>query len=175
MKIQDTITLSYPYQTLRQRKAQHERFGSMMTPTNFMAEAIGKSKGFQNVFSRFLRMREGQGGDMHVQFVQDTCIFFAPKAACSRSLIELFESAFIEFTESGCFYYFSPLMGGLAFMPLMHKLAGKKFSKNLLSSPLSKTPHHLLKKVAPTKLALAFVTCGLSIAVLYSMNFVKNS
>lgn len=153
---------------------RHARFGSMMTPTHFMADAIGKSKGFQNIFSRFLRMREGQGGDMHVQFVQDTCIFFAPKAACSRSLIELFESAFVEFTESASFYYFPPIMGGMVFWPLMHKLAGKKFNKNLLAAPLSETPKHLLKKVAAPKLALALVTCGLSISVLYSMNFIKN-
>jgi len=145
-----------------------------INPTDLMNFALSKAKGVNRPLGKFVKMRESPGGQMHMQFIQDTSILWVPKALCSRSFLELFEVSFMEFIESGCFYYFPPIVGGKIFKPLFSKFLAKGFDPNLLAAPIQNTPKHLLNKVAPVKLGLALVSTGLSVAFLYALSFTKN-
>lgn len=130
--------------------------------------------------AKFLKMKEGSGGNAHMQFVQDTAILWAPKAAISRSPIELYETTFVEFIESACFYYVPPLLGGMVLSKLFSKIGKKGFRPSLteLSNPLKMVAGKIqpagLSRIVPAKLGLAVASVGIATAIQYALNFIKN-
>ena len=110
---------------------------SGISPDRVMSQAImGLSPMLKGAVG-FLRLKEGSGGNAHMQFIQDTSILWAPKALISRSKVELFEITLLEFIESGCFYY-TPIMVGFLLAKQLQKFAptGLKPSLIELQSPM---------------------------------------
>jgi hypothetical protein len=123
----------------------------------------------------FLNLKESPSGISHVKFMQDTGTVFAPKAAATRSLAELFESGFVEFVESAFFYYVSPLSARHGFTKLFQHLSPAKPDLKTITTPLAQLSGAARKAAIPVK--AANFLCGFGIVTIsgeYALNFVKN-
>jgi len=72
---------------------------------------IGKF--LSQVLPTTVRLQESSMGASHIMFAQDTASVWAAKMTAMRSVIEGLETTFVEFVESGLFYYTAPLVGHL--------------------------------------------------------------
>ncbi|MDH4379125.1 MAG: hypothetical protein QE263_04380 [Vampirovibrionales bacterium] len=72
---------------------------------------IGKF--LSQVLPNTVRLNESSMGASHIMFAQDTASVWAAKMTAMRSVIEGLETTFVEFVESGLFYYTAPLVGHL--------------------------------------------------------------
>ena len=121
-------------------------------------------------------IKERAGGQMHVQFAQDVSILWAPKAAISRSWVELFETTFVEFAESAFFYYVTPLLAGFGLSKVFPKILPKTIrpSAKVMATPLSTLKAAQRATTMPIKLAIAAASIGVGALGNFSLNFVKN-
>ena len=96
---------------------------NIQSTTNFKG-TVPKFKGKTKFLDKFLRSQENLS---HTRFIQGTLTNWFPKAALSRSFIDFSEFTFLEFIESGIFYFAAPLP------PFLHLLDGRIiFFKNKL-------------------------------------------
>lgn len=87
-----------------------------------------------------LHVSEGQNGLSWMSFLRDTSVAWLPKLVVSRSLIEISESTFLEFLESGVVYFSVPLaakgMHGF-FLRQAERTYNKPLNAEWLSKPVS--------------------------------------
>lgn len=138
--------------------------------------------GFGSGFEALLRstptaiIRTAENSQSISKFTQDTLSVWAPKCAISRSWAERVEMTFLEFVESGLFYFAPALVGQHIFKKLMFNASPLKKQPQLLkwlSKPLAQAPKALQKKLLPVKAAVVIASGGILLAE-YSLSFVKN-
>lgn len=128
---------------------------------------------------KFLKSQENLS---HTRFIQGTLTNWFPKAALSRSVIDFSEFTFLEFIESGIFYFAAPFFGENLFRHgLFKKVQPKKLQKvvtdNLHKSvdeiKKSKLTDEVKNRLISTKggVLLACVTVP---ALEYALGFAKN-
>jgi hypothetical protein len=64
---------------------------------------------WERTVGNLLHVSEGQNGLSWMSFLRDTSVAWLPKIVVSRSLIEISESTFLEFLESGVIYFSVPV------------------------------------------------------------------
>ncbi|WP_373530980.1 hypothetical protein [Vampirovibrio sp.] len=136
-----------------------------------------------------LHVSEGQNGLSWMSFLRDTSVAWLPKIVVSRSLIEISESTFLEFLESGVIYFSVPVAAkGMHrfFLRQAEQTLNGNLSKAHLAMPVhqlrelaAKPGETLLKKELPRILAVKAATIvGPMVAVglgcEYLINYGKN-
>lgn len=139
----------------------------------------GAGSGSLKFLDAFIKSQENLSS---TRFIQDTATNWLPKALLSRSKADFWEFTFLEFLESGLFYYAAPFFGehlyrkGL-FKAIQPKNLKEGISKNLPQSldaiKNSKLDKSLKNRLITTKSGMV-VAC-LAIPVLeYALSFAKN-
>lgn len=128
------------------------------------------------LITKMLELDQGVHGNAASMFLADSMTVWAPKAAFVRSLPEFVEMTFLEYVESGLFYFMPSLLAQYffkrAFMGLNPK--SRQFKPELLTKDLSKLTPQMAKKVAPVKMAIILASVGAAFAGEYALSFVKN-
>lgn len=151
--------------------------------------SVASQSPYQNLYRRMPLPKKAilkmMGSKSDAKFVSDTLVNWAPKMVFTvRSWVEAAEVSFLEFVESGFFYY-SPNLSGSLLRNTFHKIAPdlskkgeKKFPLALLGKSIEeikKNSPEYLKQVLPVKAGLILTSCAaVGIAGEYALNFVKN-
>jgi hypothetical protein len=72
-------------------------------------QILQKMPFWERTVGNLLHISEGQNGLSWMSFLRDTSVAWLPKIVVSRSLIEISESTFLEFLESGVIYFSVPV------------------------------------------------------------------
>lgn len=148
------------------------------TQNTFKGNAFKLNKNIK-FLDKFLQSQENLS---HTRFIQGTLTNWFPKAVLSRSIIDFSEFTFLEFIESGIFYFAAPLLGehlyrnGIfkKFQPQKLKNAiAENFPKSLEEIKKSKLDKTLKNKLTVTK-AGALLACLAVPAMEYALGFAKN-
>ena len=117
------------------------------------------------------------------RFIQDTATNWAPKAVFSRSKADFAEMSFLEFIESGIFYFAPPLLGeklfrnGLFkhFLPKnLRKTVNEQIPNTVDSISKNKTLlKEVQKRAISTKAGIILACSAIPIAE-YTLSFAKN-
>lgn len=128
---------------------------------------------------KFLKSQENLS---HTRFIQGTLTNWFPKAVFSRSAADFSEFTFLEFIESGIFYFASPFLGEKLFRRnLFKKVQPKKLRetvvKNLADSveeiKNSNLDKNFKKRLITTKAGI-MLGCVTVPAMEYALGFAKN-
>ena len=153
---------------------------------------ISKSKSFNGVETTFSKGLSGtlKLADLFVKsqenlsstrFIQDTVTNWAPKAIFARSKADFAEMSFLEFLESGIFYFASPILGEKLFRKFSH-LAPKAI-KTRINSQIPNSVEEILKnknitneikRHAISKKAGIVLACAAIPIAEYTLSFAKN-
>ncbi len=129
----------------------------------------------------FIKMQENLSS---TRFIQDTTTNWVPKALFSRSKADISEMTFLEFLESGLFYFAPALIGEhVARRQIFSKFLPKE-SRKELNKHLAKSANEILenkqlinnpaaKKLLPLKAAIV-LSCTCIPAAEYALSFAKN-
>ena len=143
---------------------------------------IAKVNGFTPATKRLDKFLKSQENLSHTRFIQGTLTNWFPKAALSRSFIDFSEFTFLEFLESGIFYFAAPFFGEHAFRNgLFKKVQPKKLQKTILKEvpksieeiKKSKLSQDLKNRVTTTKGGI-ILGCITIPAMEYALGFAKN-
>lgn len=116
------------------------------------------------------------------RFIQGTLTNWFPKAVLSRSVADFSEFTFLEFLESGIFYFAAPFFGEHAFRKGLFKAVQPKALKDTVSKNLSKSlddiekanvDENLKKRLISTKAGIV-LGCVTVPAMEYALGFAKN-
>lgn len=117
------------------------------------------------------------------RFIQDTATNWAPKALFSRSKEDFAEMSFLEFLESGIFYFASPLLGEKLFRNKVFKKFQPVALRNQINEQISKSVSDILKNNTLTdeikkhtiasKAGIVLACAAIPIAE-YTLSFAKN-
>lgn len=127
----------------------------------------------------FLKSQENLS---HTRFIQGTLTNWFPKAVLSRSIIDFSEFTFLEFIESGIFYFAAPLLGEHAFRKGLFKAIQPKKVQDKIVKHLpqsveeiknSKLNNDVKNRLISTK-AGAILACIIVPAMEYALGFAKN-
>ncbi len=141
--------------------------------------AINYSKGTK-FLDKFLKSQENLSS---TRFIQGTLTNWFPKAALSRSFIDFSEFTFLEFLESGIFYFAAPFFGEHAFRKGLFKAIQPKKLKNVITDNIpqsldeirkSKTLNNDLKNRLITSKGGLVLACTVVPAMEYALGFAKN-
>lgn len=131
------------------------------------------------VLDTFIKSQENLSS---TRFIQDTATNWVPKALLSRSKADFWEFTFLEFLESGLFYYAAPFFGENLYKKGIFKAIQPKNLKNdivknipesLESIKKSNLDKNIKNRLISTKAGIV-VAC-LAIPVLeYTLSFAKN-
>ena len=128
---------------------------------------------------KFLKSQENLSSTI---FIQGTLTNWFPKAVLSRSFIDFSEFTFLEFLESGIFYFAAPFFGEHLFRNGLFKKAqpkklGDSITKNLSKSvdeiKKSNLDKDLKKRLITTKAGIV-LACVTVPALEYALGFAKN-
>lgn len=128
---------------------------------------------------KFLKSQENLS---HTRFIQGTLTNWFPKAVLSRSVADFSEFTFLEFLESGIFYFAAPFLGENLFRKnLFKKVQPKKLQdkvvKNLANSveeiKKSNLDKELKGRIISTKAGI-LLGCVTVPALEYALGFAKN-
>lgn len=128
---------------------------------------------------KFLKSQENLS---HTRFIQGTLTNWFPKAVLSRSFVDFSEFTFLEFIESGIFYFAAPFLGEHLFRNKLFKtVQPKKFKdavvKNLANS-VEEIKNSNLDKVLKNRTIAAkggiLLGCITVPALEYGLGFAKN-
>lgn len=131
------------------------------------------------VLDKFLKSQENLS---HTRFIQGTLTNWFPKAVLSRSVIDFSEFTFLEFIESGIFYFAAPLLGEHAFRKgLFKKIQPKKIQKTIekhLPESVEQIKNSKLAQSTKDKLITTkggiLLGCITVPALEYALGFAKN-
>ncbi len=140
--------------------------------------AVNFSRGTK-FLDKFLQSQENLSS---TRFIQGTLTNWFPKAVLSRSVIDFSEFTFLEFLESGIFYFAAPFFGEHAFRKGLFKAIQPK---NLQKTIVDNIPNSLeeiknskldkaLKNRAITTKAGILTACAVVPAMEYALGFAKN-
>lgn len=117
------------------------------------------------------------------RFIQDTATNWAPKAIFARSKADLAEMSFLEFIESGIFYFAPPLLGEKLFRNGIFKKIQPKNLRNTINEQIPKSIEEIRKNSNLTKeikdrsisaKAGIVLACAIVPAAEYTLSFAKN-
>ncbi len=119
------------------------------------------------------------------RFIQDTATNWAPKAVFARSKADFAEMSFLEFLESGIFYFASPILGeklfrnkifnGKSFTPEnIAKKVDEQIPKTVEEITKNKEISEEIKKRAISKKAGIVLACTAIPVAEYTLSFAKN-
>ena len=116
------------------------------------------------------------------RFIQDTITNWAPKAVFSRSTADFAEMSFLEFLESGIFYFASPFLGEKLFRNSFKNFAPKNIREKV-NEQLPKTVAEITKntgltdevkkRAVSTKAGIVLACTAIPVAE-YTLSFAKN-
>lgn len=129
----------------------------------------------------FIKIQENLSS---TRFLQDTTTNWVPKAAFTRSKADLAEMSFLEFLESGLFYFAPGLLGEFIFRRQVFSKFFPKESRKELDKHISNSLDQILlnneikksgvvKKIIPIKAAIV-LSCACIPAAEYALSFAKN-
>jgi len=138
-----------------------------------------KGAGTVRVLDAFIRSQENLSS---TRFIQGTLTNWFPKAVLSRSLVDFCEFSFLEFLESGLFYFAAPFFGEHLYRNRLYKAIQPKGLKNSISKHLPKSVEEIknskfdkvLKNRLITTKAGVLLSCFAVPALEYSIGFAKN-
>lgn len=116
------------------------------------------------------------------RFIQGTLTNWFPKAVLSRSIADFSEFTFLEFLESGIFYFAAPFFGEHAFRKGLFRAIQPKNLKDIVAENLSKSldnikksefDENLKKRLISTKAGVV-LGCVTVPAMEYALGFAKN-
>ena len=117
------------------------------------------------------------------RFIQDTATNWLPKAIFSRSKADFAEMSFLEFLESGIFYFASPLLGEKLFRNKVFKNFTPAALKDKVNEQIPKTVEEITKNTAltdevkkraiSTKAGIVLACTAIPVAE-YTLSFAKN-
>ena len=117
------------------------------------------------------------------RFIQDTATNWAPKAVFARSKADFAEMSFLEFLESGIFYFALPVFGEKLFRNKMFKKLQPENLKNVVNEQIPKSIEQITKNKAltnevkkraiSTKAGILLACAAIPIAE-YTLSFAKN-
>ncbi|MBD5403184.1 hypothetical protein HDR58_10390 [bacterium] len=138
-------------------------------------------KGASNTkyLSKFIKSQENLST---TRFIQGTLTNWFPKAVLSRSFVDFSEFTFLEFLESGIFYFAAPFLGEKLYRNGLFKKVQPKNIRNTISANLSKgvdeikqsnIDKNIQKHLITTKAGL-LLGCLAVPAMEYGLGFAKN-
>lgn len=138
-----------------------------------------KGAGTLRFLDGFLKSQENLST---TRFIQGTATNWFPKAVLSRSKADLCEFTFLEFLESGLFYFAAPVLGEHLYRKKLFKKIQPKNLRNKISEEIPKSLEQIknsnLDKTLKNKLITTkagIVLACLAVPVLeYSLSFAKN-
>ena len=142
----------------------------------FQGVKLNKQTKFLN---KFIKSQEDLST---TRFIQGTMTNWFPKAVFSRSLVDFSEFTFLEFLESGIFYFAAPAFGEHFFRNGLFKAIQPKHLKETVSKNLSKSVEEIKKselseevknRLTTTK-AGVILGCITVPAMEYALGFAKN-
>ncbi len=140
---------------------------------------LPKFKGKTKLLDKFLKSQENLS---HTRFIQGTLTNWFPKAALSRSIIDFSEFTFLEFIESGIFYFAAPLLGEHGFRKGLFKAVQPKKLQDKVVKHIpqsveeiknSKLNRELKNRLITTKAGI-LLGCITVPALEYALGFAKN-
>ncbi len=143
---------------------------------------IPKVNGFTQTTKNLDKFLKSQENLSHTRFIQGTLTNWFPKAVLSRSFIDFSEFTFLEFLESGIFYFAAPFFGEHAFRNgLFKKVQPKKLQKTITENipkslekiKKSKLSEEVKNRLTTTKGGI-ILGCVTIPAMEYALGFAKN-
>ncbi len=128
----------------------------------------------------FIRSQENLSS---TRFIQDTATNWLPKAIFSRSKADFAEMSFLEFLESGIFYFASPILGEKLFRNVIFKNFQPKNLKNAINEQIPKSLKEIttnpnlskaIKNNAIASKAGIILACTAIPVAEYTLSFAKN-
>ncbi len=128
----------------------------------------------------FLKSQENLSS---TRFIQDTATNWAPKAIFARSKADFAEMSFLEFIESGIFYFASPILGEKLFRNGLFKQFQPKELRNKINEQIPQTIEQIaknsnitdeIKKRAIAAKAGIVLACTIVPVAEYTLSFAKN-
>lgn len=117
------------------------------------------------------------------RFIQDTATNWAPKAIFARSKADFAEMSFLEFLESGIFYFASPLLGEKLFRNKVFKNLNPEMIKEKINEQIPKSLEEITKnqklsdeikrRTISTKAGIILACTAIPVAE-YTLSFAKN-
>lgn len=143
---------------------------------------IPKVNGFTTTTKNLDKFLKSQENLSHTRFIQGTLTNWFPKAVLSRSVIDFSEFTFLEFLESGIFYFGAPFFGEHAFRnglykkvqpQKLQKIITENIPKNLEEIKKSKLSQDVKNRLITTKGGI-ILGCVTIPAMEYALGFAKN-
>lgn len=152
------------------------KFKNLINEPAFQGVKLNKQTKFLN---KFIKSQEDLST---TRFIQGTMTNWFPKAVFSRSLVDFSEFTFLEFLESGLFYFAAPFLGEKLYRNRLFKKVQPKnlretISKNVVKSldEIEKSKFKLeTKNRLKTTKAGILLGCIAVPAMEYSIGFAKN-
>jgi len=138
-----------------------------------------QSRGSIKFLDKFIKSQENLS---HTRFIQGTMTNWFPKAVLSRSIVDFCEFSFLEFLESGLFYFAAPFFGEHLYRNKLFKaIQPKKFKEPIIknvSKSLEEIEKTNLDKSVKNRLKTTkggiLLACLAVPALEYAIGFAKN-
>ena len=140
----------------------------------------GMLTGSAKIADIFIKSQENLSS---TRFIQDTATNWAPKAIFARSKADFAEMSFLEFLESGIFYFASPILGEKLFRNGIFKNFAPSAIKSKVNEQIPKSLEEITKNTAitdevkkraiSTKAGIILACCAIPVAE-YTLSFAKN-
>lgn len=146
------------------------------TQQTFQGAGLSKST---KLLDGFLKSQENLSS---TRFIQGTLTNWFPKAVLSRSFIDFSEFTFLEFIESGIFYFAAPFFGEKLYRNKLFKAVQPKKYKDIITKNVSKSLEEIKKsdfnqetknRLITTKGGI-ILSCVAVPALEYALGFAKN-
>lgn len=154
----------------------NNNYGLNNKQQNFRGNLTGAAK----VADIFLKSQENLSS---TRFIQDTATNWAPKAIFARSKADFAEMTFLEFLESGIFYFASPILGEKLFRNQVFTKFAPKNLREKVNEQIPNTVEQITKNSAlseevkkraiSTKAGIVLACAAIPIAE-YTLSFAKN-
>lgn len=143
-------------------------------------KGTGTLNGAAKVADIFIKSQENLSS---TRFIQDTATNWAPKAIFARSKADFAEMSFLEFIESGIFYFASPLLGEKLFRNSIFKHFSPENIKDKVNQQIPKAlnqiennvklPDEIKRRAIATKAGIILACTAIPVAE-YTLSFAKN-
>lgn len=150
---------------------------------SFKSSEAVLSKGLTGVAKAADLFIKSQENLSSTRFIQDTATNWAPKAIFSRSIADFSEMTFLEFLESGIFYFASPLLGEKLFRNKIFKNIIPNNLKDKVNEQIPKAVEEITKntnltdevkkRAISTKAGIVLACTAIPVAE-YTLSFAKN-
>ena len=147
---------------------------------NISFKSSAALSGAAKIADIFLKSQENLSS---TRFIQDTATNWAPKAIFARSKADFAEMSFLEFLESGIFYFASPILGEKLFRNKIFKNILPTSLKDKVNEQIPKTVEQIKsntaisdevkKRAISTKAGIVLACAAIPIAE-YTLSFAKN-